>query len=106
MWCGVLCWVCSGTNLLNGKNDKPLRAGQVFAVTLGVAGLERPDAADPKDRVYAMQVGCLGGGGVVDTGFACCLGWGSAREGCAVVDMHVCSSLSPETGCTQRWFAG
>lgn len=46
----------SGTNLLNAKNEKPLKAGQVFAVTLGVTGLERPDAADPKDKVYAMQV--------------------------------------------------
>jgi hypothetical protein len=45
-----------GTNLLNAKNEKPLRAGQVFAVTLGVTGLENAEAADDKDRVYAIQV--------------------------------------------------
>lgn len=43
---------------MNAKNEKPLRAGQVFAVTLGVTGLSAPDAADPKDRVYALQVVC------------------------------------------------
>lgn len=65
--CVCVSCVSPGTNLLNAKNDKPLKAGQVFAVTLGVTGLERPDAADPRDRVYALQVGvrgcvCVGGG--------------------------------------------
>lgn len=61
MVCCAVCCACppppAGSNLLNAKNDKPLRAGQVFAVTLGVTGLEAPDAADARDKVYALQVG-------------------------------------------------
>ena len=63
----------AGSNLLNAKNDKPLRAGQVVAVTLGVTGLEAPDAADARDKVYALQV-C---GSVV-------VGWKRVGRGCDV----------------------
>jgi hypothetical protein len=57
MCCCCLLLLPPGTNLLNAKNEKPLRAGQVFAVTLGVTGLENAEATDDKDRVYAIQVG-------------------------------------------------
>lgn len=50
----------AGSNVLNMKNDKPLRAGQVFTVSLGVSGLKRTDAADDRSKVYALQV-CLAG---------------------------------------------
>lgn len=42
--------------MLNMKNDKPVRAGQVFTVSLGVSGLERADATDDRLKVYALQV--------------------------------------------------
>jgi len=46
----------SGANVLNAKNDKPLRAGQVFTVSLGVAGLRVADATDARAQTYALQV--------------------------------------------------
>jgi nucleosome binding factor SPN SPT16 subunit len=45
--------------VLNIKNDKPLRAGQVFTVSLGVSGLENADATDARAKTYALQVRCL-----------------------------------------------
>lgn len=42
--------------MLNIKNDKPLRAGQVFTVSLGVSGLENADATDARGKTYALQV--------------------------------------------------
>eukprot|EP00775_Hariotina_reticulata_P011875 gene11875-12019_t len=45
-----------GANVLNAKNDKPLRAGQVFTVSLGVAGLQVADASDPRAKSYALQI--------------------------------------------------
>lgn len=46
--------------MLNIKNDKPLRAGQVFTVSLGVSGLENADATDARGKTYALQVIYLG----------------------------------------------
>lgn len=46
--------------MLNIKNDKPLRAGQVFTVSLGVSGLENAEATDARAKTYALQVGRRG----------------------------------------------
>jgi hypothetical protein len=48
--------VPAGANVLNIKNEKPLRAGQVFTVSLGVSGLENTDATDGRAKTYALQV--------------------------------------------------
>jgi nucleosome binding factor SPN SPT16 subunit len=45
-----------GANVLNIKNEKPLRAGQVFTVSIGVSGLENADATDARAKTYALQV--------------------------------------------------
>lgn len=42
--------------MLNAKNEKPLRAGQVFTVSLGVSGLTNADATDARAKTYALQV--------------------------------------------------
>lgn len=42
--------------VLNAKNTTAIKAGMVFNVCLGVAGLENPDATDPKLKTYALQV--------------------------------------------------
>lgn len=49
----------AGSNVLNAKNESPLRAGQVFTVSLGVSGLTREDAADPRAKTYALLVSRL-----------------------------------------------
>lgn len=59
------CWASgvlfiAGSNVLNMKNEKPVHAGQVFTVSLGVSGLERSDATDERLKVYALQVGQSG----------------------------------------------
>jgi nucleosome binding factor SPN SPT16 subunit len=46
----------AGANVLNIKNEKPLRAGQVFTVSLGVSGLANADATDARAKTYALQV--------------------------------------------------
>jgi nucleosome binding factor SPN SPT16 subunit len=52
---------------LNAKNERVLRAGQVFNVVLGVAGLTRDDTDDARAKTYALQVRtrpfCTGGAG-------------------------------------------
>ncbi|WIA33317.1 hypothetical protein OEZ86_006455 [Tetradesmus obliquus] len=45
-----------GANVLNAKNEKPLRAGQVFTVSLGVSGLTNADATDARAKTYALQI--------------------------------------------------
>ncbi len=52
---------------MNAKNERVLRAGQVFNVVLGVAGLTRDDTDDARAKTYALQVRtrpfCTGGAG-------------------------------------------
>lgn len=42
--------------VLNNKNDRKVRAGMVFNVSLGVQKLTNPEAKDSKSREYALQI--------------------------------------------------
>ncbi len=54
----------SGKAAAAGEGGAPrVRPGMVFNVCVGVAGLTNPEAADPKARNYALQVGSLPRGG-------------------------------------------
>jgi nucleosome binding factor SPN SPT16 subunit len=50
-------------NVLNAKNTQKVKAGNIFNVCIGIAGLENPAATDSRGQVYALQVGLgdLGG---------------------------------------------
>lgn len=47
-------------NVLSGKNDGTVRAGMVFNVCIGAAGLENPAAKDNKSKVGLGGTGVLG----------------------------------------------